>query len=91
LAACSSARKIPFFSAAVMAFLDATVTCFQMEVELHPFKNDLRIKQKQPSAESALLTTLQTIPRLGETKARALVERFPSALFFCIPTCISGS
>jgi hypothetical protein len=62
---------------------------FQMEIELHPVKNEVRIRQKQASTEHALLATLQTVPRLGETKARALLDRFPSMFAFLVCEVVS--
>ena len=65
---------------------DILLWCIQMEVELHPYKNELRIKLKPSSTDESLVATLQLVPRLGETKVRALLERFQSKQFVMIST-----
>ena len=47
-----------------------------MNIEMSPHKNELRLRPKLPTADEAVLTTLQTVPGVGETKARSLLQRF---------------
>jgi len=52
------------------------VVCRQLNVETSPRKNELRLRPKQPTADEAVLTTMQAVPGIGETKARALLDHF---------------
>ena len=49
---------------------------FQVNIEMSPRKNELRLRPKQPTTDEAVMTTLLTVPGVGETKARALLQRF---------------
>jgi len=49
---------------------------WQVNIEMSPRKNELRLRPKLPTADEAVLTTLQTVPGVGETKARSLLHRF---------------
>jgi len=48
----------------------------QVNIEMSPRKNELRLRPKLATADEAVLLTLQTVPAVGETKARSLLRRF---------------
>ena len=49
-----------------------------MFLESKPQNNPYRIKVKPTPTDQALLTTLQTVPGLGQRKAMALLAKFNS-------------
>ena len=59
-------------------FLLIKKNCFQVFLESKPQNNPYRIKVKPTPTDQALLTTLQTVPGLGQRKAMALLAKFNS-------------
>ena len=59
-------------------FLKVVIFCFQVFLESKPQNNPYRIKVKPTPTDQALLTTLQTVPGLGQRKAMALLAKFNS-------------
>ena len=59
-------------------FLTDKTSCFQVFLESKPQNNPYRIKVKPTPTDQALLTTLQTVPGLGQRKAMALLAKFNS-------------
>ena len=51
------------------------VVC-QVNIEMSPRKNEFRLRPKLPTTDEAVLATLQTVPGVGDTKARVLLQRF---------------
>ena len=54
----------------------------QTLAEGRPQMNVLRQKRKPPPIDASILATMQLVPKLGAVKARALLERFKSKLFW---------
>ena len=50
---------------------------------MSPRKNELRLRPTLPTADEAMLVTLQTVPGVGETKARSLLQRFHCMYLQC--------
>ena len=59
----------------------------QVNIEMSPRKNELRLRPKLPTADEAIVTTLQTVPGVGLTKARALLQRFQCTYVKCCAVC----
>jgi len=58
-----------------------------MKLETSPRKNEFRLRPKLATSDEAVLTTLQTVPGVGETKARALLQRF-HCMYLCLSVCL---
>ncbi len=52
--------------------------CLKVNLSSHPRSNPFVIKKSQKPIDQALLSTLQTVPGLGEKKALALLQQFAS-------------
>ena len=46
--------------------------------ENRPSVNQFRLKRRPPSIHASVLATVQLLPKLGEVKAKALLEQFHS-------------
>ena len=62
------------------------VVC-QVNIEMSPRKNELRLRPKLATADESVLTTLQTVPGVGQTKAKSLLQRFQCVWLFLL--CLS--
>jgi len=48
----------------------------QVNIEMSPRKNEFRLRPKLATTDESVLMTLQTVPGIGETKARVLLQHF---------------
>ena len=71
-------ERIPFHVYA----MPSVTSYYQVHVENRTAANQFKIRWKGPVTDASVLATVQLIPKLGETKANALLQRFHSE-YFC--------
>ena len=57
---------------------------------MSPRKNEFRLRPKLATADESVLITLQTVPGIGDTKARALLQRFHCVFLFFLLSSVSA-
>ena len=61
--------------------MSSVTSYYQVNVENRTSPNQFKIRWKGPVTDASVLATVQLIPKLGETKASALLQRFHSEYF----------
>ena len=59
----------------------------QVHIENNPSSNQFRRRRKAPPIDVMMLATVQTIPKLGEVKAKLLLGKFKSEKYIWCVCC----